>query len=52
MPARDGNGRYCAINIKMWNGRVGAVDYSGPAGGLVSFNEACAAAIEKCTTKP
>src|SRR5215469_10166512 len=52
MPAGDGNGRYCAINIKMWNGRVGAVDYSGPAGGLVSFNEACAVAIEKCTTKP
>src|SRR5262249_52675397 len=33
-------------------GRVGAVDYSGPAGGLVSFDEACAVAIEKCTTKP
>jgi hypothetical protein len=47
-PAGDGNGRYCTVNVKMWNGRVGAVDYSGPAGGLITFNEACALAIEKC----
>jgi hypothetical protein len=32
----------------MWNGRVGTVDYLGPAGGLITFNEACAFAIEKC----
>ena len=50
--AGGGNGRYCTINVKMWNGRVGAVDYLGPAGGLVTPNEACAFAVEKCATKP
>jgi hypothetical protein len=47
-----GNGRYCTINVKMWNGRVGAVDYSGPSGGLITPNEACAFAVEKCAAKP
>ena len=51
-PVRDGNGRYCTINVKMWNGRVGAVDYLGPAGGLITPNEACAFAVEKCAVKP
>jgi hypothetical protein len=48
-PAGDGNGRYCTVNVKMWNGHVGAVDYLGPAGGIITPNEACAFAIEKCT---
>jgi hypothetical protein len=51
-PAAPGNGRYCTVNIKMWNGRVGAVDYLGPTGGIITFNEACAVAIEKCAGKP
>ena len=51
-PARDGNGRYCTINVKMWNGQVGAVDYLGPAGGIITPNEACAFAVEKCAAKP
>jgi hypothetical protein len=46
-PAGDANAS-CTINVKMWSGRVGAVDYLGPAGGLITFNEACAFAIEKC----
>jgi hypothetical protein len=51
-PAGAGNGHYCTINVKMWNGLVGAVDYSGPAGGLITPNEACAFAVEKCAAKP
>jgi len=51
-PAAPGNGRYCTANIKIWNGRVGAVDYLGPTGGIITFNEACAFAIEKCAGKP
>jgi hypothetical protein len=34
-PAGNGNERYCTINVKMWNGRVGAVDYLGPGGGII-----------------
>jgi hypothetical protein len=30
----------------------GAVDYLGPTGGIITFNEACAFAIEKCADKP
>jgi hypothetical protein len=26
---------YCSINVKIWNERVGAVDYLGPAGGVI-----------------
>jgi hypothetical protein len=51
-PAGDGNGRYCTVNVKMWAGRVGAVDYLGPAGGLITFNEACAFAVQKCVANP
>jgi hypothetical protein len=51
-PTGDGNGRYCTINIKMWNGRAGVVDYLGPSGGLLTPNEACAFAVEKCAAKP
>ena len=51
-PAGAGNERYCTFNVKMWNGLVGAVDYSGPAGGLITPNEACAFAVEKCAAKP
>ena len=47
-PAGDGKGRHCTINVKIWNGRVGAVDYLGPSGGLIAPNEACASAVEKC----
>ncbi|MGB8633206.1 MAG: hypothetical protein WCD69_28170 [Xanthobacteraceae bacterium] len=51
-PAGNGNGRYCTINVKMWNGRVGAVDYLGPSGGIITPNDACALAVEKCAAKP
>jgi hypothetical protein len=51
-PAVPGSGRYCTVNVKMWAGRVGAVDHLGPAGGLITFNEACAFLIEKCAAKP
>jgi outer membrane protein assembly factor BamE (lipoprotein component of BamABCDE complex) len=50
-PAGDGN-EHCTVNLKMWNGRVGAVDYLGPAGGVITFNQACASAVEKCVAKP
>ncbi len=49
-PAGGGNGRYSTINVKMWNGHVGALDYSGP--GLITPNEACAFAVEKCAARP
>jgi hypothetical protein len=51
-PSGDGNGRYCTVNVKMWNGRVGSVDYLGPAGGIITPNEACAFAVQKCAAKP
>jgi hypothetical protein len=51
-PAGDGNGRYCTVNLNIWAGQVGSVDYLGPSGGLITFNEACAFAIEKCVAKP
>jgi hypothetical protein len=50
--AGNGNGRYCTINVKMWNGRVGAVDYLGPGSGVITPNEACAFAVEKCEVRP
>jgi hypothetical protein len=34
------------------NGRVSAVNYLGPTGGLLSLNEQCAFAVEQCTPKP
>jgi hypothetical protein len=36
----------------MWSGRVGAVDYLGLSGGLITFNEACAFAVQKCAANP
>jgi hypothetical protein len=51
-PGGDGKGRYCTINVKMWNGHVGAVDYLGPSGGLITPNEACAFAVQKCAANP
>jgi hypothetical protein len=50
-PAGDVSG-HCTVNVKMWNGRVGAVDYLGPAGSIITFNEACVFATKKCAAKP
>jgi hypothetical protein len=50
-PTGDANG-FCTINVKMWGGRVGAVDYLGLSGGLITFNEACAFAVQKCAANP
>jgi hypothetical protein len=50
-PDGDANGS-CTINVKMWSGRVGAVDYLGLSGGLITFNEACASAVQKCAASP
>jgi hypothetical protein len=38
--AGNGSGRYCAINVTMWNGSVGAVDHLGPS--------ECTFALQKC----
>jgi hypothetical protein len=46
------SGRYCTTNVKMWNGHVGAVDYIGPAGGIITPNEGCAFAVQKCVANP
>jgi hypothetical protein len=50
--AGDGNGRYCKINVTIKDGHVVAVNYLGPTGGLLSLNEQCAYAVEKCAAKP
>jgi hypothetical protein len=40
--------RSCTVNVVMVSGRVGAVNYSGPTGGLLSQGEQCAFAIQNC----
>jgi outer membrane protein assembly factor BamE (lipoprotein component of BamABCDE complex) len=43
-----GTQRFCTVNVVMTGGRVSAVNYSGPTGGLLSRDEQCAFAIENC----
>ena len=40
--------RSCTVNVVMVVGRVSAVNYSGPTGGLISQGEQCAFAIQNC----
>jgi hypothetical protein len=40
--------RYCIVNIVMADGTVGAVNYSGPTGGLLTGGEQCAYAVRGC----
>jgi hypothetical protein len=40
--------RFCNINIVMASGRVTAVNYTGPTGGLLSAGEQCAYAVDAC----
>jgi hypothetical protein len=40
--------RSCTVNVVMVSGRVSAVIYSGPTGGLLSQGEQCAFAIQNC----
>jgi hypothetical protein len=40
--------RFCTVNVVMVGGRVSAVNYSGPSGGLLSPDEQCAFAIQNC----
>jgi hypothetical protein len=40
--------RSCTVNVVMVAGRVSAVNYSGPTGGLLSQGEQCAFAIQNC----
>jgi hypothetical protein len=42
--------RFCNINIVMAAGRVTAVNYTGPTGGLLTAGEQCAYAVEACVT--
>jgi hypothetical protein len=41
--------RFCTVNVTMTSGRVSALNYVGPTGGLLSPNEQCAFAIANCT---
>jgi hypothetical protein len=40
--------RFCNINIVMASGRVTAVNYAGPTGGLLTAGEQCAYAVNAC----
>ena len=43
--------RFCNINIVMASGRVTAVNYTGPTGGLLTAGEQCAYAVDACVKK-
>ena len=40
--------RHCTVNVTMTDGRVSALNYLGPTGGLLSPNEQCAYAVASC----
>lgn len=40
--------RFCLIQIVMKEGRVAAVNYSGPTGGFMTEDEQCAYAVRNC----
>lgn len=40
--------RFCKVNIVMREGRVSAVNYSGPTGGFLTEDEQCAYAVRNC----
>lgn len=41
-------GRRCTVKLTMTNGRVTAINYTGPNGGVLSPNEQCAFAVANC----
>jgi hypothetical protein len=43
--------RYCVVNVVMADGAVGAVNYSGPTGGLLTGGEQCAYAVRGCVKR-
>jgi hypothetical protein len=47
----SGKGGNCNVKVTIKDDHVSAVDYSGLTGGLLSPNEQCAYAVEKCATK-
>ena len=44
--------RSCKVDVVMRSGRVTAINYSGPTGGLLTAGEQCAYAVENCVGKP
>src|SRR5262249_15881717 len=44
----EATSRSCVVNVVMVAGRVSAVNYSGPTGGLLSQGEQCAFAVQNC----
>jgi hypothetical protein len=40
--------RFCNINVVIASGRVTAVNYTGPTGGLLTAGEQCAYAVDAC----
>jgi hypothetical protein len=40
--------RFCNINIVFAGGRVSAINYTGPTGGLLTAGEQCAYAVNNC----
>lgn len=40
--------RFCVVNLVMAGGKVKAVNYNGPTGGVFTKGEQCAYAIENC----
>jgi hypothetical protein len=40
--------RFCTVNVTMMNGRVQALNYTGPTGGLLTEGEQCAFVLKNC----
>jgi hypothetical protein len=40
--------RFCVVNVIINSGRVTAINYVGPSGGLLSAGEQCAFALQNC----
>ncbi|MGA8817928.1 MAG: hypothetical protein WB624_11590 [Xanthobacteraceae bacterium] len=40
--------RFCTVNVVMTAGKVSALKYTGPTGGLLTSGEQCAFAIQNC----
>jgi outer membrane protein assembly factor BamE (lipoprotein component of BamABCDE complex) len=44
--------RFCNVNVVMASGRVTAVNYTGPTGGLLTAGEQCGYAVDACVKRP
>jgi hypothetical protein len=47
----SGSTRYCNVTVLMTSGKVSAVRYQGPTGGLITQGEQCAYAVDACVKR-